>query len=272
MKWLCTLLLALNVVYFGWEYTRGIERPVERAQPSPSTVPGTEPLRLLAELERSPGPRLKKQADTTPAGIKQIAKQESPSRQERTEPAPQVTTSLAELPDCGVSPFARVPASFLPNRPRCHVIGPFSSVQSAVEYEKLLHKSGAQAKQTAQECKESLGRFWVFLPAQKSEGWVLKQLADLEQRGIEDFFAIRMGPMKNAISLGVYSTVGSARRRIEQLRSKGIHPALAPHYQVRTRSWLEVKLAAVRLPAELPARVRAHRVECDKIAAAEATP
>ncbi len=269
MKWFCIVLLVLNVLYLGWEYRRGVGRAI--VEPQPQTVFGAEPLKLLSELERLPGPRVEKTGDGPK--MNRAAKQ-SPARQKQLPPENKkpVMAALAELPDCKAPAVADSSAQSAPNRLRCHVIGPFFSAQTALDYGSLLNKHGALAAPRERECKEDLGRVWIYLPPGRAPGWLSKQLEDLRQKGIEDFMAIRSGPMKDAISLGVYSTEKLAQRRLEQLRAKGVRPTLSAHYQVREEYWLDVKLAAARLPAKLPAGAGAHQIECKNIAVAEAIP
>lgn len=271
MKWFCIVLLVLNVLYFGWEYRREVERAI--VEPRPQTVLGAERLKLLSELEQLPSPRVEKQQTGADPKVKRVAEQRPvPQKRLTSEKEKPIVAVLAELPDCKVLAVAGSSAQSAPNRLRCHVIGPFLSAQTALNYGSLLNKRGALAAPRRRECKEDLGRFWVYLPPATAPHWLSKQLADLEQRGIEDFMAIHTGPMKSAISLGVYSTEKLAHRRLEQLHVKGLRPALGPHYQVREDHWLDVKLAAAKLPAKLPAGSGAHQVACRSIEVAEASP
>ncbi|MGH8581097.1 MAG: hypothetical protein ACREVK_13615 [Gammaproteobacteria bacterium] len=271
MRWFCIMLLVLNVLYFGWEYRREAKRAI--IQPRAQAVLGTEPLKLLSELERLPSPQVEKQQASADPKVKRAAKQELVlQKQLSSENEEPVMAALVELPDCKVLDVAGSSAQFAPNRLRCHAIGPFPSAQTALDYGSLLDKHGALAAAREQKCKEDLGRFWVYLPPGRAPDSLSKQLADLGQRGIEDFMAIRTGPMKDAISLGVYSTEKPAQRRLEQLQAKGLRPTLSPHYQIREKHWLDVKLAAARLPAKLPAGAGAQQIECKKIAVAEPSP
>lgn len=271
MRWICIMLLVLNAVYFGWEYSREAKRVI--VQPRAQTVLGAEPLKLLSELERLPSPRVEtKQASTDPK-VKRAAKQEPvPQKHLSSKNEEPIMAALAALPDCKDLAVAGSSDQFAPNRLRCHAIGPFPSAQTALDYGSLLNKHGALAAAREQKCKDDLGRFWVYLLPGRDPEWLSKQLADLGQRGVEDFMAIPTGPMKGAISLGVYSTEKLAQRRLEELGAKGLRPNLSPHYQVREKHWLDVKLAAARLPAKLPAGAGAQQIECKKIAAAESSP
>ncbi|MGH8615704.1 MAG: hypothetical protein ACREYF_27730 [Gammaproteobacteria bacterium] len=271
MRWVCIMLLVLNALYFGWEYYAEAKRAI--VQPWPPTVMGAEPLRLLSELTRLPSPRMERKRKSADLKVKRAAKQETmPQKQLSPEKEKPIMTALAELPGCKALAVVSSSAQFPPNRLRCHAIGPFPSAQAALDYGILLDKHGALSALRGQRCTENLGRFWMYLLPGKAPGSLSKQLADLGQRGIEDFMAIRTGPMKDTISLGVYSTQKLAQRRLEELQAKGLRPNLSPHYQVREKYWLDVKLAATRLPAKPPAGAGAHRIECKKIAVAESSP
>lgn len=271
MRWICIMLLLLNAVYFGWEYRREAERAI--AQPGPQTILGAEPLKLLSELERPSSPRVGKKRASAELKAKQAAKQKPvPQGQLSAEEHKPVMAALAELPDCKVPAVAGASDQFAPDRLRCHAIGPFPSAKTALDYRNLLNKHGALAAAQEQKCKEDVGRFWVYLLPGREPDSLSKQVADLGQRGIEDFMAIRTGPMEGAISLGVYNTKKLAQRRLEELRAKKLRPNLSPHYQVRKKYWLYVKPGATRLPAKLPAGAGAEEIECKEIAAAELSP
>ncbi len=113
-----------------------------------------------------------------------------------------------------------------PPRPKhaCVEWGPFGAseqrtVQSALEALKL----GEQL--TSHEVQVVAG-FWVYIPPLKNKAEVDRKIAELERLGVQDYYAVEgQGPMKNAISLGLFRTEEAATGYLEGLQQKGVRSA-----------------------------------------------
>mgnify|MGYP000441079401 CR=1 FL=1 len=64
---------------------------------------------------------------------------------------------------------------------------------------------------------------------------VIRQLADA---GFEDTWLFRSGPLRNAISLGLFRREASARRHAERVGDKGFSTELKENTSLRERRWL----------------------------------
>lgn len=64
---------------------------------------------------------------------------------------------------------------------------------------------------------------WVVFPPLPSHAAALAKLAELTALGIEDVGVVQDGIWTNALSLGLYVNVESARRRTRELEDKGVH-------------------------------------------------
>lgn len=86
--------------------------------------------------------------------------------------------------------------------------------------------AGLKARITVREARgEDRPRFWVYLPPANSTQDAEKKIATLREQGLSgsDYFVVRdPGPLRNAISLGVFSTLEAARFRHAGLQEKGI--------------------------------------------------
>ena len=71
-------------------------------------------------------------------------------------------------------------------------------------------------------------RYWVYLPPAKSTSEAERTIAKLGEKGLDskDYFIVRdPGSMRNAISLGVFSTREAAQFRLSSLQDKGVSNA-----------------------------------------------
>ena len=85
---------------------------------------------------------------------------------------------------------------------------------------------------------------------------------------MQDYVRVMRGPMRNAVSMGLYSKLESAERRMAELRSKGYEPAMHTRYEEQRVQWLDVTfrgppgLPGDAFRAEFPSR-RLSRVDCE---------
>jgi hypothetical protein len=72
---------------------------------------------------------------------------------------------------------------------------------------------------------EGVARFWVFIPAAGSLEETQARLARLQKKGAGDVVLVRDDPeLRNAVSLGIFSSAAAAKRRLaelERLRIRG---------------------------------------------------
>lgn len=96
-----------------------------------------------------------------------------------------------------------------------------------VEARRLLTE--LKARVTVREAKgEDRPRYWVYLPPVNSTPEAEKRITKLREQGLSgsDYFVVRdPGPLRNAISLGVFSTQEAARFRLADLKDKGVSGA-----------------------------------------------
>ena len=106
----------------------------------------------------------------------------------------------------------------------CLEWGPFGAseqktAQSTLEALKLGERFAAHEVQV-------LAGFWVYIPPLKNKAEVDRKIAELERLGVKDYYAVEgQGPMKNAISLGLFRTEEAATGYLEGLQEKGVRSA-----------------------------------------------
>ncbi len=78
----------------------------------------------------------------------------------------------------------------------------------------------------AQRRSEETAGWWVFIPPQANRAAAQKKTAELKALGVDDFFILQdEGPQRWAVSLGVFSSEEAARKRLEDLRARGVRSA-----------------------------------------------
>lgn len=121
-----------------------------------------------------------------------------------------------------IAPRPMVP----PPRPKrgCLEWGPFGaseqkSAQSSLEALKL-------GEQLTSHDVQVVAGFWVYIAPLKNKAEVDRKIAELERLGVKDYYAVEgQGPMRNAISLGLFRTEEAATGYLEGLQQKGVRSA-----------------------------------------------
>lgn len=124
--------------------------------------------------------------------------------------------------------------------------GELKSAQSALEMLKL-------GDQLTSHDVQVVAGFWVYIPPLKNKGEVDRKIAELERLGVKDYYAVEgQGPMKNAISLGIFRTEEAATGYLEGLQQKGVRSARAGNREHRlTQTAFVVRAPDVALTAKL---------------------
>jgi hypothetical protein len=67
--------------------------------------------------------------------------------------------------------------------------------------------------------------WWVFIPPLNSRIEASKKIAELEGLGVREHYIVESGPMRNAVSLGMFSTEDAATTFLEAQRERGVRSA-----------------------------------------------
>jgi hypothetical protein len=126
----------------------------------------------------------------------------------------------------------------------CVSIGPFESSELAEQNGKRLveAKIAYQPRTDANRIESS---YWVYLPRLPSRKAAENKRKELTRLGIEDHFIMQEPGMENVLSLGLFTQLDNAQRRMQELASKGIKAKQETRYRTRTLYWLDI-------PAEKP--------------------
>lgn len=235
MKLAFVTLLLVNVGLFAWHYDRHVEAVTRAALDRPALSESVPRLVLLREMAAVPQPR------RTADAVHSAADTAGPRRE---------TMADVEAAD------------------RCVEAGPFEEAARRDAFRDWL-RGYAAALETRTETVRKRQLFWVYLePA--SDADARKRIADLQQRGVQDYMLIRRGGLRNAISLGLFSSQDSVNRRLAELSEQGYQPVVVPRYETTDRFWLRAQLAAEHealpdAPTDLLAGARLLERPCDQL-------
>ncbi len=136
----------------------------------------------------------------------------------------------------------------------CFSVGAFARKTEALAAQKWLKKWDIQTKRRVQ--KTSVEGFWVIIPPLKSRKAAARQIKKIKELGIHDYFLVATGSQKNAISLGVFSKSSSARRRLAEMKRKGVIASISPVDLPKRSYWLDWPSTETPLTAEQLARLQ----------------
>jgi hypothetical protein len=112
--------------------------------------------------------------------------------------------------------------------------------------EKALEPLALGARLAQRRTEETAG-WWVFIAPQAAgpngRQAALKKAAELKALKVDDYFVVAdEGPLRWAISLGVFRSEDAAQSRLAALRDQGVRSAqMGPRETVVPKIWLQVK-------------------------------
>ena len=204
MRWLFLLLLIGNLAFFTWNYfDEGNAAPIEKSLPKVKT--GTAHLQLLSELTQDEMPSLRGMV-----GVKEEA-QDEPRLEEEPESEPEVEPEIVQAAISEEKVVTHEPQRL------CYRVTDIvkqkhqENLLRAIEDEdgKLLSRGETQIQ---------LKKYWVMLPPYKSRSAAIAAIEQLKETKVKDYYRIRSGDYANAISLGLFSSYDTAKRRVREVR------------------------------------------------------
>ena len=128
-----------------------------------------------------------------------------------------------------------------PVRIACLEWGSFSAADATRAAQRL--EPLALGARLAQYRGEETASWWVHMPPQGSRAAALRKAAELKQLGVEDYFILQdAGPLRWALSLGVFSTEDAAKAHLQALREKGVRTAIIDRRDTRVpKAWFQVR-------------------------------
>ncbi len=234
MKWIAIFFLLANVGYFGWQMNQQLDHVVPASHQNVEPA-SSEPLVLLSELEELPPLRQENV-------ITEI---------EGAEPLPIEEESANEM-----LPFNL--------EGTCLSIGPYDSRDSLESLSDWLQTQNQPSKERVEEIR-TRERYWVYLEPQDAVA-AKAQLEELKNKGLSDYYMVSKGNMKNAISLGLFSSQDSVNRRLAELEKKGYNPVVVPQHKITRVFWVDAQIDEGLTLPELPEWIEITNLDCLEIA------
>ena len=144
--------------------------------------------------------------------------------QKKVPPAIKNTSSPLDLRLSLNAPPPVPPAPSEVKEPICLEWGDFSGADLKLATAKLSEMK--LGKKLDKRQLDQVIRYWVYMPPQKNKAGVERKIAQLKDRGVNDYFVIQeAGSWRNAISLGVFKTQEAAEKFLKHLRTKDVRTA-----------------------------------------------
>ena len=217
---LIVLLVVLNLGVAAWWMARDEAAPARAAVELPA---GVARLQLLREAGRvAPGPR------------------PTPAPRMSPPPAVEPAAPAAEAPAAASAATTVVTAA-----PHCYALGPFSDAGKIAAARRQLQSRVARLH--VREQASGPRRDWrVWLPPQADRAAAQALVERIAAAGFADYYIVAAGEEANSISLGLYGSEASARRRETALREAGFASvrAEAVGEATPTTTWIDVASAA----------------------------
>ena len=103
----------------------------------------------------------------------------------------------------------------------CVSVGAFSSRRDFHDAQEWLQSHGAEIVDVSRETSETIKDYRVYLPPFESHRSATDKMRELQARGVRDIAVVLRGPLKNAVSLGVYAEKTNLERRVARLSRLG---------------------------------------------------
>jgi len=126
-------------------------------------------------------------------------------------------------------------------RPRCVIIGPFTSAELADKATQRLAEEKQAAKRRSEDRKLE-GSYWVHLAPFASRKQAEKRLKEIERLGIRDVLYMPDAEGNPAISLGLFALVENAQKRLQELAQKGVIAKQEIRYRTESLVWFDLRL------------------------------
>jgi SPOR domain len=208
MRALAFLLLFANICFFGWAHW--VDVPVEDHYVQAPSVAPAQRLRLAAE-------RTNADANAKAQGME---------------------ANAASTADAGSSNSAAADAAARATE-KCVSVGPYQDLTTASQVSASLQGSGFTTRQRVERGDLWVG-YWVSVPNFASRAEAEQGLARLKANGITDAYVLPGSAQSNAISIGVFSELARAQRRMEELRKMGFEPQMSDRKREASVYWIDI--------------------------------
>ena len=233
MKWFLLVLVVANVIYFGWEFDRNSKMKIANTSQGISVSADVARLEKISEL---PEPLQQRNSHS-------LLSHED-ANTERGELMDTLVTPGSGQDDELVLQLPSIDPALADDSPgiyTCFSFGPIPDNNKALAlYDWFLSKNVFARIESSDEDTQRL--YWIYLAPLASTVGAMSMLDNLKDKGISDYRLINKGELKNAISLGLFSSQGAVDNRLAELNRQGFKPVVVPYTNVRKvfRVWVRL--------------------------------
>ncbi|MET0084695.1 MAG: hypothetical protein ABW079_16960 [Sedimenticola sp.] len=261
MKWLFLLVLVVNIAIFAWGYQKEARMEVASRVVVPA---GVGNIRLLSERVPQPGAEEAEAPQVTEGSAQpevpfgrdgeEVATLPEPSAVAEVETAPdraeeeRIETEVvasADASDTAEPEAVEVASEPVPQEPKslpyCGVLGPLDDEEAAKSITAKLERLAFNPQMREQSMIQTTG-YWVLIPPAKDQEEAIEHVNALKAKGFKDVRRFFQGPLKNAVSLGVFSRRGNASNRQKEVEAKGFKVEIKPRVSESILYWIDIFL------------------------------
>jgi hypothetical protein len=193
--------------------------PEPASGPESEAAPAVEP--EAAQAEPAAGTGVGEQARSEPQLVPKPEAPE-PEAEERPPPTPDELEAVA--------PESAAPSPSIV----CGELRGFEQEAAATTIAEQLRAAGVAAE-VLEAVEQKQTGYWVLIPPAPNRAAASTSLARLEEAKVKDTWLVPAGPLKYAISLGLYTGSGRAEIRAEQIQALGLPAEVRPKINDVTR-------------------------------------
>lgn len=244
MKWLLIILLIINVCYFGWELNRQTKIQINNTVKQFNVNSETKKLHIVLEDDSTTVTT----TNNEQRNLKQRELYTSPNTFDQKLPA------LENFTQKIIGTFSQVTAKLFepPNDPaqqvktiqnQCFSFGPFTDPYQVSMLSHWFKENDIHAKKrSAITAQENTKYFWVYLGLPVAQEQTLDIIEILKKQNITDYKIIHTKKEQSAISLGIFSRLKTAEKRLQKIEDIGYHPIIADYYKTTEDIWIDIKI------------------------------
>lgn len=249
MKIFFFLTLLINIALFFWGFSSNKSNPPEIKNPkqilllsevkkqtrkqsfTPNNIQPANKIdstvlksNLIDKKEESIAPLLPSSTSTIPSTKKILLVEKSPISTPIIK-----TKAISNKEKSLVSDSSKKDKKTALNDKLCYQVGPFKNMGDLRIWTRA-NKIKENTFSHINKGQQKGSKYLVYLPAADSPEQTKKDIDDLKQRAITDYFLFRKGDLKGAISLGVFVKEKRAKLQQSQFRDKGLELKITPLY------------------------------------------
>ena len=200
MRTIILSLILINLAFFYWARETSFS---EGMLEHPRTVAGFAPIKMISEVK--------------------LRNQNSVNEN---------TTSKDQLPETdsiGQSPI---------ETQKCYSLGPFDELSKSDFAYEAFFGLGIQAKQRVVKERRPKS-YWVYIPPYPSLNDAEEAVEYLKDNKVSEYYIWLDEPLKYAVSLGLFTNLKTARRKVTQIKKLNLSPEMEVRFNELTEHWVD---------------------------------